>query len=248
MNRTPILQLCNDVAAEIGLSRVRTLFAPYNEGDTSDAKLRRALTQTSRFVHKYWNWPVCYGSKQFKVTASGPQPGVLPMDFDRLVKGRFVDLTQRLQVVVVDRAPLPIPGLSTPLRPVALVKGGVLEVYGPSTSGGSFQFDYIRDVVAQKKLDDARGPEYAAAFMRDDDTSVFDDELMHLGMKWALLHRDGNHTNEDYQAFVMALGEAQTHQTGDGDLNLGARAISDDGLMLFDDGRPVNYSLAPWGQ
>jgi hypothetical protein len=232
--RTPILQLCCDVADEVGLSRPDTLFAPYNEGDTSDAKLRRALTKTSRFLHRYWHWPAVTAEASFVAGPNGPQQNVLPADFERIVKNTMVNQFGQ-PVALVTRPPVLTQGQLAPLAPVALLRGGSLSFWSAQTAT-TVQFSYVRDVIAEGVITQATDTSPAVigwkpAFSADDDRCFLDDEVMHLGMVWTLLHRDGNQTNEDYLAFVGALHERMNHEAGDEVVDLGATYTEYDPTM-----------------
>jgi hypothetical protein len=242
MSRTPILQLCWDVADEVGLSRPDTLFAPYNEGDTSDAKLRRALTKASRFVHRYWQWPVVTAEASFVAGPNGLQAGALPTDFDRMVKNSMVDQFGR-PVTLALRPPVLIQGQTTSLAPVAVIRGATLAFWSPSTNS-TVQFSYVRDVIAEGLITPATAtkPEVIGlkpAFSADTDVCILDDEIMHLAIVWTLLHRDGNQTNEDYAAFVGALHERMNHESDDIVVDLGAGPNAHDPL--------ASYPRTPWG-
>jgi hypothetical protein len=47
-------------------------------------------------------------------------------------------------------------------------------------------------------------------------------------MIWNMQHRDGNTTNEDYQAFVGRLHEVINHDAPSGLLNMGGPVLSDE--------------------
>jgi hypothetical protein len=238
MSTSNILQLACDVADEVGLTRPISLFGPADEGDTSDVKLRRALLKTSRFIHRYWNWPVVTNEHSFTSGANGVQTGALPADFDRIVKGSMINLNQRSPISITTAPPVLFPDSSVPLRATAVVRGKQLLLYSQFPSSATIQYSYVRDWIAEH-VPEAGPSTFGPSFTTDSDRSLFDDEVMHVGMVWALQDMDGHGKQSQYEAFRDAIHERMTHESPDGVVDFGASGNSD-GMN--------NYPTTPWGQ
>jgi hypothetical protein len=225
MSAGTVLQIAQDVADELGLVRPASLFAAYNEGDTTDLKLRRALIKAGRFIHRYWNWPDTTGEVNFTSGTNGVQIGALPADFARLVKGSMYGLSPLVRIQQAEKPPVVAAGSTMQRQPVAVIRAGQLELYSSSVIG-PITFQYVKNRTTVD-LTNPASPIYKPDPTSDADFSLWDDEVLHLGMVWAVLHREGHTNNEDYQAFVGALHERMTSESTGEPLDFGQSEIDD---------------------
>jgi hypothetical protein len=234
-------QVCDDVG--MGMTRPTTLFGVYNEGDTNDLKLKRAITKCARFLRDYWDWPVITAEWEFVTVDGKPQPLAIPPDFKKLIKDSMVDTVHRRRVQVVDRLPV-MPLETFGIAPLVTIRGKSLELWSRNPPEARIVYSYVRDAICRSSPaivmlpgDGAtcsicageHGPADALKpnFTCDRDELLWDDELMHLGTVWALSGRDGSASQEDYQAFLGRLQEMTNHEAGDGVLNMGGENYSD---------------------
>lgn len=83
MIRSSVLVIAQEAAIELNVSRPITLFDPYNEGDTSNQKLRRALVRAGRFLASTFEWSIIRTRHRFDTVAAEAQPQALPDDMMR---------------------------------------------------------------------------------------------------------------------------------------------------------------------
>ena len=237
-----ILLLAQGVCDELGLQPPSTLFGPLNAGDLTDRKIRRALTKTSRFLHSYWTWPALTAEHDFETTASsgatGPltaEAGALPADFGRLVPASMRDMTNKCPVL----GPVAVQLLRLPdlvrLGPAFSIRGTELYLRSPHPAGATIEFSYVRSGIAR-----AANASLKADFTADSDTCLWSDELMHLGVVWALQSRDGVAYNGDYQAFLSRLHEEMAEAAPADVLRMGPVADPADDPLL-------NMPASGWG-
>lgn len=215
MARSPILTLAKDVASDLGMVRPSSLFSGYNEGDTNDYKLLRALRRACNHLQLVNDWQDLTETVEFTTTANGVQAGVRPADFSRVVEGSIYDLTNsRGGVFVKTFAPLPVG--RQPERIELAVTRTQLLLRSPHAVGATLQFKYIRDCIGENAAGDL-----ISAFTADTDKALWSDELLHLGMVWAIGARDGMPSGPDYDAFLARLMSETSAEADGGALTFG---------------------------
>jgi hypothetical protein len=182
-----------DVADQLGLQRPLTLFGAYNEGDVSDRKLLRALTQTCRHLAADFDWQVLQERHSFTTIAAEIQTAGLPADFDRAVLDTAWDETLRRRLC----GPLNAQewaeaksGTIGRIEPAFAIMGDTYRLSPTPLAGSTIAFTYIRKAIG--KNDDG---DLLARFAADTDTTLWDDELITLGMVM-------NHLKNDHEAYA----------------------------------------------
>ena len=235
---TTILALAQNVAKDLGYQAPTTLFAAYDEGDTTDYKLVRALHRVSEYISKYWDWPELIAEHTFTSGANGAQTGAIPSDFRRVVKGTVFDRTNHCRIM-------------GPLTPEAWAKreAAVVQVGRPSfrirgasflynssfSTGATIAYEYVTT-----KIGATSGGSAVATFTANTDVSVWPDELMHLGMCWAIQTRDLVESGPDFEAFKGRLHEEMTARSNGDPLDMGG----DDDVIMDNTGGviiPADY-------
>lgn len=210
-----ILAVATEVAIDLGYQAPTTLFGSYDEGDTTDRKLRRALTKTARFLASYWDWPQIRGEHTFTSQANGAQTGAYPADFSRIVKGTMFDRSNNCRVlgpVTSEDWQRRLASSITVGPPIFIERGSSLLLRTHYATGATIAYEYV-----STKLGVNASATAISAFGADTDVAAWDDELMHLGMVWSILHRDGATSNEDYAAFKNLLDE-RVNEKASGDV------------------------------
>jgi hypothetical protein len=261
MFEATLISIAHDLCRDLRLQKPATLFGSYGEGDTTADDLLRAATKTARFLLSYHTWEHLHGSHSWVVTADVVQPAtlVLPPDFHRVVPRTIWDDARRcfLKEASINAWSRHNASFTTLRNAISLTRAGAR--LSCSKPGSTIRYDYIRKAVckttgrvavaAQPVTPENPCPTPAVEaiapdilkpdFTADDDIPLWDSELFTLGMIWNLQHRNGNTTNEDYQAFLGRLHEMINHDAPSGVLNMAPSVDSDD------DGLP--YRHGTWG-
>ncbi len=260
MLQASILEIAQDVANEANLGiHFTSLFAGYNEGDTTDKNLLRAATKTARFLLSYWAWPELTSEHQWTTVAGQLQPAsiTLPPDFYRLVPRTLYDVTNKRPIREVNAnewARRYEPRFQTPCA-VFRMKGVELET--PYQPGAIIRYSYIGNNICKSgapitpsgttpanpcdPVNTIAPGTLKPKFTNDDDIPLWDAELFHLGMLWTVMHRNGATNNEDYQAFIGRLHEVMNHEAADTTLNMGLSSETE----WHED--HVDYPAGLWG-
>lgn len=152
MQRSPILQICQDVADELSLSRPATLFPEAGtEADTDARKLLRALTKTVKYIAANYDWQVLRGEKNFVTVAQEWQPNTIPDDFLRFsLDGYFYNRTRRWKLSGPTSAAewqrLKLYGIAAFPGYYSLASEH-LRIYPEPPAGEEIHFTYIRDAI-----------------------------------------------------------------------------------------------------
>ena len=102
MNRRTVVELARDAADELSFARdIDSLFSEYNEGDTSDKRLRRALTKTVEYLADTYDWQELHRERLFRWPGNAGclSPGWKPCDFRRFVINTATDRSRGLPLI-----------------------------------------------------------------------------------------------------------------------------------------------------
>jgi hypothetical protein len=173
-----ILAIACDVADDLSIQRPSTLFPTYNEGDSTDRKLFRALAKTCQFIAASYDWSVLQNRHAWAATAAEVQPA-LPSDWLRMVMDTAWDETLRR----------PLCGPLSPqewaeakssaigrIEPAFVLVGTELRMVPAPPAGRLFAVGYVSNAIGT----DASGARIAR-FGADNDRPLWDDELVTLG-------------------------------------------------------------------
>lgn len=217
-----ILTLAHDAADELGLIRPATLFAAYDEGDTSDRKLLRALHKTCAVLAAGHDWQVIQARHSWSAVAAVDQPGGLPGDFLRVVDETFWNESRRLPVVwpMTSRDWQEAEaGISPITSPSAIQDGNVIKIRPAPSVNEVFAFRYIRKRIGFA----ADGTTARERFSADTDTPLWDDELVTLGVVYHFRKMERLDYAQDERDFdlmkidrIKADGGIRTYNMGGG--------------------------------
>lgn len=181
-----ISQICDDPA--VGITKPQTLFGAYDEGDTSDRHLLRALTKTCRHIAARQDWQVLRRTHTFTTVNAEIQTSGLPLDLLRTVKGTFYLAGQPVCGPLNDQeySAAKAGNLSQP-GPSFRIEGDQLLIYPAPAAGQSATYRYIRNSIGTKPGENPGDPRIPIASpTTDHDTFYWEDELLVLGtiMNW----------------------------------------------------------------
>lgn len=223
-----ILTIANEVADDLALVRVSTLFDVTDEGDQTSRQLLRAITRVCRHLNSYWNWPAVTAEHTFtSVTSGTAQTNAVPTDLLRVLPMTMYDRTNDVRV----EGPLTPSewqerqALSVNIRPAFMMRGRTLYLSSPHATGAGIYYEYVINSVGTATNGTTRRAE---RFTTDTDLTYWSDELIHLGMVWAMLHRDGLQNNADFEAFQLRANDEITREAIGDVINMSPRPISDD--------------------
>jgi hypothetical protein len=221
-----ILQIVTDVCHEIKLTPPSTLFAAYDEGDTTDKTMLRALARVCRMLAAKHDWTVLRKTGTVVVAAADTADAGfdLPQDFLRLVPKTIheaatgLPMTPRLGDAQI-RA-MTHPGLH--LRSFWM-EGGKMK-FGPVWTGTA-RFKYITKWVAPSKTD----------FTADGDEPFFDHELMVAGVRYVYRELERLEFATDKVTFDLMMQDRLKMDTGNVALHMGGDEGAE-GALPFDPG------------
>ena len=153
-------------------------------------RTRRLATRTGRILALDYDWEILRKQHTFN-TAAGTATYALPDDYDRFENGTFWDnandrpllgpTSQRDWAWYQSGIGSPV-GINKAFR----LSGGQIEIYPTPSAVEELTFQYYSNewvtLAAGGTGED---------FEEDDDTTVFDEDLLILGIKWRVLAEDG---------------------------------------------------------
>ena len=184
-----ILQICQDAAVgpALNLRRPQTLFSETDEGDTSSAKLLRALTKTVRFLAQKHDWQILRKEYTFSSAGTENEPNGFPSDFLRFIPQTWFNRTRHWKL------PDPLSPeewqarkavLAVAVIPEIIIAGGVMKFAPQPPTGDTIAYWYIKNAIGTRL---AVSPETSrqdiTRFQADTDTTFWDDELLILGIE-----------------------------------------------------------------
>lgn len=181
MGDKTVYQLLLDAADELGVQHEWTsVFSAYNEGDTSDVKLRRSLTKACQYLAKSLDWEIITAEQTFTTVAGEEQTSWRPADFLRFVPDTLWNRSGNLPIV----GPLSPgqwqqykAGYIIPTYPAYFVRSKRLYLASPPGAGQTIAFEYITNAIGENAAGDR-----ISTFTADTDVPLWDDELLTLGV------------------------------------------------------------------
>jgi hypothetical protein len=247
------MDIARDVCDDLRLKRPpQTLFAAYNEGDTTDRDLLRAAVKCGRFLLAYHHWEHLKATHEFVTVAGAAQANAVPVDFHRLVPRTIYDTSKRVMLRQIESDEWSKAMEGGGLRPSIVFNHGGVQMVGPHSAGSTIRFTYMRRRICMATMTPGQtwGAPNAApepvgmlkeTFTRDSDVPLWDAELFTLGMIWNLQHRDGDTRNEDYEAFMSKLHQQMDNDAPGDALNMNPTLASE-----IDD-YDFSLPMTPWG-
>lgn len=195
-----VLALVQAAADELSLAR------PSDISDTSDdntaQKLVRHITRTCKQLAAEYDWSRLRREKTFTTFAAAEQTGAIPSDFQRFVGDTIWNRTTRTKVLG------PLSPSDWQARQAVLVngpfsnfiiRGSALLVTPTPSAGWTFAYEYVTKYVGTE----ADATTEIEAFLNDDDTTYFDDELLILGVVWRYRKAEGLDYSEEFREYQL---------------------------------------------
>ena len=147
-----ILEIAQDVADDLSISRPLRLFGLDDEGDTSPRRLVRAITRTCEFLRDSYAWQQSKREHRFLTIAGSQQTRALPADFHQFVPDTMFDRSRRLPMKMAegDADWAFINGFPVTSFPVRWVRRGNdiwLSVY--SQAGIEISYEYVSKAIGE---------------------------------------------------------------------------------------------------
>lgn len=174
-----ILSLAKDIADDLSLQRPNALFATYDEGDTSDRKIVRALTKTAKYLAAAYDWQVLRAEKTHTVIDGEAQTGAIPSDMLRIIQDTMWlrGIRRKVEGPFTPQEWAEIKsGLVRPVFVASMIRANVLYLTPTNWTGNTLAFEYITTAIGTNA-----GGTRIAAYGADTDVPLWDDELMTLG-------------------------------------------------------------------
>lgn len=227
MAKSAFKVVCQRAAVVLGITDYPvTMFPAYDEGDTSIRRLVEAAREASRELQtRDWNALKAVGS--FTTLAQVEQTNKLPTDWLRFIPGTIFDADLKRRVcgpMTPEEYQEQVVGFANAVDPTFLLFGDELHLTPAPSAGKVISFWYIRDVI---------GRNYSGTrivdFTADTDVSLWDDELLIRGIKWAYLKGEKRSYAQEQADFVdMIEDRLATEQVGRVLDMTGSRGSADD--------------------
>jgi hypothetical protein len=198
-----------------------TLPVPTAVASSADVNVQlmfELANEDGRELQKRCNWQVLTREFTFPTTAAAVQANALPADFDRFIGATQFDRSSRRQVL----------GPITPqvwqaiqaqpqLNRVFLAfrqRGGQILVTPTPAAGDTVAFEYVSSAWVQ-----SQGGQGQSAYAADTDTSLIDETLIGLGLRWRFKKEKGFDYGEDFASYERMVGIAMANDGGKGVLD-----------------------------
>jgi hypothetical protein len=201
---SPLLTLAHDVCDDPGvnLQRPMSLFGAYDEGDTTDRRLVRALTKTCQYLAGRYEWQAIKREFTFSTAAAEIQPVGLPTDFLRPVQNTMWVAGLRVEGPVNDEDWAAIRAGRLPqVMPAFRIYGDQMHLWPQPSVGQSVTYQYVSTAIGTSA---SNAP--VIRFSADTDKALWDDELMTLGMVYQIrksLRKDYAQDEKDLEMCIL---------------------------------------------
>lgn len=179
---TTVLDLVNEAADDLKFGRIDSMFAAYDEGDTTDKTFRRALTKTLKYLSAAYDWQCLKRERLFTWSANEEEVAASvwrPSNFLRFTPGTMHDRTISRPiagpVTAKEWQDTKLVGVASPSG-IFRVANNYL-VVTPKPYQHQIAFEYIANTIALS----SGGTEQPEVLV-DTDTTPFDDELVIAGI------------------------------------------------------------------
>jgi hypothetical protein len=234
-----ILEIVNRACVRLSMRPPRTLFGRYNEGDTTDLKMREALTQTARFLAKDYNWNALLAEHTFTTIAGEAQALGTPLDLLRYVQDTLVD---GAQFWWYDGPVEPAEWARRKLNAswAYMYDAGTLKITPAPNAGRVMSLWYVRNAICTRTVPapgagwvdlegngtpPAVGPATIdikdSKFTTDNDVPLWDEELMVLGVVYHFRKMERNDYAQDEYDFQKCMADCIKMDGSRRVLNLG---------------------------
>lgn len=228
-----LLNICKGAARSAGLAQPTTVF---NSTDPTNALLFAAAEEEIESLMRAADWTVLQREHTFSTVASTGDYA-LPDDFERFIDGTAWDRSEYEQM----RGPLS-PGQWQAVKSsilgssVSLTKRWRVK-YDASTGGNRFFIDPVPSSVANLVFEYVSSKPIVssstavAAWAGDSDTTLFDEWLVRLGVKWRVLERLGLAYAEARDEYDRERDKAVANDGGMPALSIARRPLNEPHLL-----------------
>lgn len=205
-----LLTLTQDACDRIGLPRPSAVVG------SSDSQVRMLLAlanQTGRALVKRHDWQRATFERTLTATATEEQSNALPTDFERMVPKTFWNRTTDRMVVgplSPQRWQQIKSGLVTSVYDCFRIRGNGLLMTPTPAAGDSLAFEYVSKYWCMSASDTQEDPDQSA-WAQDTDVSIWDDEVLTLGVHWRFLQARGLDYGEAFRAYEVEVTRLISH-------------------------------------
>jgi len=213
--------ILQDVADEIGIKRPSTFVG--NTGDSNAVRLLAQAKAEIRVLRRDAEWTELLKVHTF-TTSNGTVKYDLPSDFRSFVNATWWDRTEDW----------PLIGPATNETWQTIVSGdvnlatqswfriiaGQIELYPVPGETNTIAFEYIADTPIDT---DGDGTGDAKTWQADSDTSVLDEEVITMGVRWRMLKTLGLPYAEEYNEYERQKAQYIARDGGAPKLNMGPK-------------------------
>lgn len=182
-----LLSICKDAADEIGIYRPDSVAS---STDPDAQKLFRLVNRVGYNLMRVYPWQLLRKEQTFTALGQEAQTGILPDDFDRFVPETFWDRTNIYlingPITAVEWQGLKANNYTRTDVRKFIYRAGAVSVIPAFSGGESLAFEYVSNQWAASS-----GGAGQTKFEADDDTTVFDEDLVTLGLVYEYLMTEG---------------------------------------------------------
>lgn len=217
-----IRTIVQNAARQIGLPVPATAI---DNADENVAQLVRLANQEGLELALVHDWQVLQREQTFTAVAAETQTGALPSDFGRFINGTFYNRSQR-RCVVGPMTPQEWQDhksrSSSVVRDAFRQRGNAILIMPDPTAGDVMAFEYVSKLWVDT---DGDGGGDAVGFMADDDTALFSEELMTLGVVWRYAAARGFDYGEVFRSYEAMLARLKGDDGGKRIMDLGSTSM-----------------------
>lgn len=200
------LDVCDDPA--VRLQRPATLFGAYDEGDTTDRHLLRAITKTATYLAGRYEWQCVKREFTFATVAAEIQPNGLPSDLLRPVQDTMWVAGLQVQGPINDADWAAMRAGRLPqVWPSFRIFNDQLHMWPMPGLGQSVSYQYISNAIGTAApVSPATERTPVRRFGLDTDKTLWDDELMTLGVIMQVrkgLRKDYAQDQQDFETCLL---------------------------------------------
>lgn len=197
---------------------IRVPAAVVSSSDVNVQLMFELANEDGRELQKRLNWQILTKEQTFTATEAAVQANALPPDFDRFVGNSGYDRTTRRQLL----------GPITPqvwqaiqaqpqLNRVFLAfreRGGQVLITPTPGNPDTIAYEYVSSNWVQ-----SQGGTGQTAYVADTDTSLIDENLITLGVRWRFKKEKGFDYGEDFASYERMVGISMSNDGGKGALD-----------------------------
>jgi hypothetical protein len=219
-----LINMVVEAAAEIGLPEPASVIG---NPDNNVRQMLRAANKSGQILAREYDWQDLLTEHTFVTTAAEAQVGALPTDFDHFSNGTMFNRTTQREVIGPitpedwQREKSTVTGLT--VYDAFRIRGNDLLLTPTPPAGETIAYEYIKKHwVDTYPLD---GVCNAEAFVTDQDTIIFPERLVVLGIIWRFLAMKGLQYGEQRSAYSSEVLKTMGRDGGAPRLPMGRRRM-----------------------